>query len=531
MIQVEETDKYFILRFPYDPALIEAVKLIPGRLWHKDSKTWRVPLTERRSVQRLLGKGSTGTVLAQPRSIPESAVSITCTKSEPWTHQLAALKFAWNKDAVLFHLTMGSGKSKIIVDYVHNKAGIKKVLIACPLSVVNVWVRQFAVHGGRPVAIAALDESCTVVQKQVKAKYTLIDAKNRNIPAVIVVNYDSLWRQPFADWALDAGFDLVVADEIQRLKTPGSKVSRYAHRLSKVAPVRFGLSGTPFPHSPLDAYGVYRALDSTIFGTRYENFQRSFAIMGGFSNRQVLGFINQSEMREKIDTIRFHMEPEGYSLPEAVHSDILLTLPERTQKLYDKLRKELYAKLAEGSISVANAAVLLTRLQQLCCGYLPVEGEDGVKVVQELHSLKQTALEDLLDGLQPDEPVVVFCRFIHDLQAIHKAAEATGRKSSELSGRVKTLTEWQAGKSTVLATQLRAGSVGVDLTRAHRVVYWSYDFSLESYIQSLARVRRPGQAKTCYYHHLIVENSVDMRIRKALEDRKTVIDALLEDER
>jgi len=88
MIQVEETDKYFILRFPYDPALIEAVKLIPGRLWHKDSKTWRVPLTERRSVQRLLGKGSTGTVLAQPRSIPESAVSITCTKSEPCSAQV-----------------------------------------------------------------------------------------------------------------------------------------------------------------------------------------------------------------------------------------------------------------------------------------------------------------------------------------------------------------------------------------------------------------------------------------------------------
>jgi len=152
-------------------------------------------------------------------------------------------------------------------------------------------------------------------------------------------------------------------------------------------------------------------------------------------------------------------------------------------------------------------------------------------VVQTLHTLKQKALEDILSDLPPDEPVVVFARFRHDLDSIHAAARHTERLSSELSGRTKSLDDWQAGKTTVLAAQYRCGSIGIDLTRAHHCVLFSYTFSLEEYEQALARIGGPAQKEpTCFYHHLVVEQSIDQRIRKAVAERKTVLDTLLQRE-
>ena len=75
---------------------------------------------------------------------------------------------------------------------------------------------------------------------------------------------------------------------------------------------------------------------------------------------------------------------------------------------------------------------------------------------------------------------------------MHEAAKRTGRTSSELSGRVNTLPEWQEGKTDVIAVQIQAGGVGIDLTRASYCVYYSVGFSLGDYEQSLARVHRPG---------------------------------------
>lgn len=531
-IRVEETERCFVVSFRYDPAIVEDIKDVPGRKYDPGTKKWRVPLTERKALQRIIAKYENPQVAVEQVSVVEQDISMvypTCTKGEPWPHQLATLRAIWNKDVALIDAIMGSGKSRIIVDYVLNKPGIRKVLIVCPHAVVAVWRVQFALHGGKPVVFAQLDRG-TVEQKMREAQQACAEAKRRNEVAVVVINYEGAWREPFNEWALDAKFDVLVLDEVHRLTAPGGKASRFMQRLAKVTPVRFGLSGTLLRNSPLDAYGVSRAVGSTIYGTRQDTFKHTYALWGGFENRVVIAYINQEDLRQKLDTIRIAVRPEGYVLPEAVHSDIVLTFPEKVRTLYDHIQKDFYAKVGSGEITIANAAVALMRLQAVTSGFLPLMDQDGHTVIEELQTLKQDALSNLLEDLPADEPIVVFCRFRHDLDMIHAAAKNAGRLSSELSGRVKTLPEWQNGKTTILAAQLRAGSVGVDLTRSCRVVYVSLTFSLEEYAQSLARVRRPGQVRTCFYTHLLVENSVDGRIRKALENKKSVIEALMGDE-
>jgi SNF2 family DNA or RNA helicase len=142
-------------------------------------------------------------------------------------------------------------------------------------------------------------------------------------------------------------------------------------------------------------------------------------------------------------------------------------------------------------------------------------------------SAKQNLLADTLEDIGAGEPVVVFCRFHADLDAVHEAAKTAGFESLELSGRRDELKRWQSGEAQVLAVQISAGGVGVDLTRARYSIYFSLSFSLGEYDQALSRVHRPGQTRPVEHIHLVARNTVDRKIMRALEKRAEVVEAIL----
>ena len=132
-----------------------------------------------------------------------------------------------------------------------------------------------------------------------------------------------------------------------------------------------------------------------------------------------------------------------------------------------------------------------------------------------------------LEDIGAEEPVVVFCRFHGDLDAVHDACKTVGYASLELSGRRDELARWQSGEAQVLAVQISSGGVGVDLTRARYSIYYSLSFSLGEYDQALSRVHRPGQTRSVEHIHLVARQTVDEKILRALEKRAEVIQAIL----
>ena len=338
-----------------------------------------------------------------------------------------------------------------------------------------------------------------------------------------------------ADFLLDAQFDVVGYDEVQRLRGAQTNVSKFAHRLGASISVRIGLSGTPFPETPLDSFGVCRALDASLFGTSFVRFRSQYAQMGGYGNYKVLNHINQHELRAKIDTLRFTMEPEGYELPPEQDVTIPLVLPEKVQRLYRTLETELYAKVATGEIYLANAAVAFGKLQQVCSGYIVVEDSDTAeKKLTALHTRKADALADLFDSIPLTQSIVVICRFHYDLAQIHKIAKVAGRESAEVSGRSGRPHAhidggvW-IGPETVLAVQANSGVEGLDLTRAHIMCYYSYGLELGKYTQSRARIRRAGQKEPCTYYHLVIQGGIDKKIRVLLDKKQHVLQGLLKE--
>ena len=186
-------------------------------------------------------------------------------------------------------------------------------------------------------------------------------------------------------------------------------------------------------------------------------------------------------------------------------------------------------------VTAANAMVKLLRLQQVANGI--AKTDDGVE--QRIDNSKQKLLTDTLEDIGGDEPVVVFCRFHADLDAIHEGCQAlqTGLteedrasghyQTLELSGRRDELKQWQDGVAQVLAVQLDSGGEGVDLTRARFSIFYSLSFSLGKYDQARSRTHRPGQTNPVEHIHLIARNTVDVKIMRALEKRAEIIESIL----
>jgi hypothetical protein len=97
---------------------------------------------------------------------------------------------------------MGTGKSAMTV-YLCVEEAFELILILCPLRLVQVWRPQFGMHSDVPFLAVPLDDSFSSVRaKRAEAERQITLAEARGVPVVIVINYDSAWRSPFAEWAL-----------------------------------------------------------------------------------------------------------------------------------------------------------------------------------------------------------------------------------------------------------------------------------------------------------------------------------------
>jgi SNF2 family DNA or RNA helicase len=286
---------------------------------------------------------------------------------------------------------------------------------------------------------------------------------------------------------------------------------------------RLGLTGTPMPHIPTDIWAQFRFLNPYHLERSYWQFRSQYAIMGGYFDKQITGWRNLDELEERFRQLAFRVDDSVLDLPEVMDETRSTEMAPEGARIYREMEREMIAWIGQQQQAVAgNALVRLLRLAQITGGAL--EDETGTR--HQIDSAKEQLLEELLTDLK--EPVVVFCRFTADLAAVHRASRRAGMPSMELSGCKDELREWQLlTDPVVLAVQIQAGGVGVDLTRARVAIYYSLDFSLANYLQSRKRIHRPPQARPCVFYHLQVKDSIDEYILSAIEARRDLVDSVL----
>ncbi len=443
------------------------------------------------------------------------------TKHPPWKHQQAAYDFITQRDrGGLLAMEMGTGKTKVAIDLIQNHA-MRRILIACPKSVIPVWPKEFAKHLSDenerdPFTIVPAEWRGTL-SKTVNADRIFNRYRKRKL--VLVVNYEAAWREPLRSWLLQVPWDIAIGDESHRIKAPGGKASTFFARLRDRVGFCLGLSGTPMPHSPLDLYAQYRFLDPRVFGTRVDAFKGRYCFLGGFSGREIIGWQNLDELHEKMYSIAFRVGPEVLDLPPEVDESRYVELEPSARRHYRELQKEFMTQLKGGIVSAKNAAVKALYLQRLAGGWLKHED----KTYEQVSRAKVNLLTDTLEDLPRDEPIVVFGRFHRELDGIHDLCRRLGRKTSELSGREDSTARWDRGRSSVLLVQIQK-SEGVDFTRSRYAIYYSQGVSLGDYKQSRRRLSRPGQmASHTTFIHLIARHTVDEQIYRGFANNEEVI--------
>ena len=210
------------------------------------------------------------------------------------------------------------------------------------------------------------------------------------------------------------------------------------------------------------------------------------------------------------------------SLPPIPH---WVALDTKARAAYDRLERELLLQVDDHTINASTAAVLNTKLLQLCNGAI----YDDSRNVVEIHNCKIEALLELVEEMG-GQPVIIYYHYKHDLTRIKRALLKTGLRVREMLT-PQDEDDWNAKKIDVLLAHPQSVAYGLNLQQGgHQIIWFGPTYSLEQFIQANDRLDRQGQMQKVLIHILLVEDSMDEAVMSNMErkdsDQNKLLDAL-----
>lgn len=446
------------------------------------------------------------------------------TSTLPWAHQYSASLFIKDLPSAYLAMDMGTGKTLVIINELLETVP-QWTLIVCPKAVIDVWEDEFKIHApGHPFNVVLLNQKSSAKKaEQLDTQIHL--SKARKQPMICVVNYESMYRGTLGKLILSGRWDYVVLDEAHKIKSAGGKASKFAAKIT--SKIRRCLSGTPFPNNKLDAFGQYRFLDQGFFGTSFGRHRNRFAEMGGYGGYEILGWRNEQEFNRLIDMIMFRVDQSVLNLPADTTFWRVVTLSLKGKELLRKLGREFIVWMDSGeAVTAANALTRLIRMRQITSGFAKDEFGD----IHPIDSGREDALKEVLEEIGVnDGPVVVAAEFTYDLDRISAVCAKMGRAYGEVRGGVNDLVAAKIPPGLqVVGVQPQSGSLGLNMTAAHYLVFYSVGYRLSDHLQMKKRVLRGGQTLETRFIHLVAPQTIDVEVYKALKKKKDVIDHVMD---
>lgn len=312
-------------------------------------------------------------------------------KFQPMEHQIATASFlTMNKKAICLNAP-GTGKSISSLwaaDFLLEQGVAKRIVIVAPLSTLKVvWGNELRHHmPHRDFVICTGDR---------KKRISLI-----NKPGVqyVIINHDG-----FTNMASELNdFDVVIYDEATAHKTPGSQRYKVFFKwVQQHNPWLWLLTGTPISQAPVDAWTLARLIGSTAVPKSYTNFKD--VVMKKVSTFKWVPRETALETCKKVlqPSIRFSLD-ECKDLPETNYVLRETELTPTQSKAYKDMQDKACAVFQGDIVTAANAAVLLGKLLQICCGV--IYGESGTFEIEATN--RYNSLTNLLEEI--GDKVIIF---------------------------------------------------------------------------------------------------------------------------
>ena len=537
MINVTAEKGKFMVTCPFQAS--GQVRKIPGARWSSPRKAWMIPYG-RKASEMIAGLPSSeidqkaAELMAQAARRTHSVSTFPLGyqfKTKPMDHQRKALNFLWGKTEAALFMAMRTGKTKTTIDWFaalkqHDK--IDHVLVFCPLSVRGSWEAQIAEHCPIDATVARFDLSKTQGKKQQEI-FNRADHPFK----VMVVGIESMATGGASEWVRQyiAGHNRVfcAVDESHLIKTHNAKRTEKITMLGSLCEYRTILTGTPIAASPLDLFAQFRFLDPDIVGfSDFYTFKARYAIMGGYENKQIIGYNNLDELMRDVTPHTFQVNAEEVAdLPPKVYMTRTVELNPVASSLYNLVKKTKLIEHNGKHLVLNNALDRLTRLAGLANGMMAT-GESGD---YEYDWVCNAKINELLDLIQENPvPTVIWTTGRLELRKIVEALNKAGHETREIhggvkeDGRITAVDDFQNGRVQFLVANTATGGTGIKLSRARMLVYMSNSFKYVDRVQSEERATdflKPNES-VCVVD-IVADGTVDTQvIQPALKAKQDI---------
>ncbi len=429
-------------------------------------------------------------------------------------HQEKAASYLFGTPRYLIYHDIGTGKTITAIELVKQKQ--VKTLVVCPLGIIeNAWVED----------IAKFAHEINVTNLW-KAK------KNKNLDFALsldfhiaIINFESFRTEAKA--LSQAGFQMLIIDESSKCKDARSQITKALVEFSENMDYVYELSGNPAPNSEMEYFSQVKMVDPMLYGKSFYSFRNKYFYSCGYG-----GF--KWKMKEEM---RKDFLEKLSSISEVIRKEDVLDLPERTlnirkvylstveRKVYETMKKDLLIEFNGMEVVAANAAVKQMKLREGTSGFYLDEDSKVISVGQS----KLNELKELLEEIG-NHQVIIWTHFHHEADMVEKLL---GGDYGRVDGTVKnqtikdeTVKDFKKGKFQYLISHPASLGHGVTLVNCTYTIYFSLSHSWEMFEQSMGRIYRKGQTNKCSYYFLIADCSVDEIIWRALQEKKSVSEAV-----
>ncbi|MEH2444315.1 MAG: SNF2-related protein [Nostoc sp.] len=395
-------------------------------------------------------------------------------------------------------------------------------LLVCPTSVLGNWERE----------VNKFAPSLKILQyhgdKRPKGKAFLEAVKNHDL---IVTSYSLLHRDIKS--LQSVSWQIIVLDEAQNVKNPEAKQSKAVRQLE--ATFRIALTGTPVENRLQELWSILDFLNPGYLGNR-QFFQRRFAMpiekYGDTASLNQLRSLVQPFILRRLKSDRDIIQ----DLPDKQEMTVFCGLTGEQAALYQQVVEQSLAEIdsAEGLQRRGMILALLIKLKQICnhpAQYLKQA------TLEQHNSAKLLRLEEMLEEvLSESDRALIFTQFAEWGKLLKPYLEKQlGREIFFLYGstskkqREEMIDRFQHDPQgpPIMILSLKAGGVGLNLTRANHVFHFDRWWNPAVENQATDRVFRIGQTRNVQVHKFVCTGTLEEKIHDMIESKKQLAEQVV----
>lgn len=531
-----EDPEEFTLVFPYDQAILHAVRSIPGRLWDADGRCWRVPVSEQTSRQVFDLAESNGfdvsaaalTVMAEnieraekleqaSRAEDGSGVLKAKLGKQLRPFQVAGVEYALKTKRLFFADSMGLGKTPQALATVEEVQAYPCVVVP-PASLKLNWEREAGCWlPGRRVAVlnsgsdgipTGVDFLVVNYDLLAKSDKRVVPGKKKPVEVFPLVDAIKTILKPLS----------VILDESHYIKNGNAKRTRACYELGEDLEWLMCLTGTFILNKPYEAISQLRFLDRLKdFGGYWAFTKRYCGAKKGHWGWDFSGATNLQELNDLLRStcyVRRTIEQVAREIPPKSHQVIYLPIDNRRE--YDKADNDFLEWLGSEDDMDSGMAQEVVRIEKL-------------KQLAALGMLKAflSWAEDFLETT--GEKLVIFA---WHKEVVKKVAAHFADCSVSITGdtsqkdRQLYVDAFQADPGCKLIVgNLQAMGVGLTLTASSNVCFIELGYTPAEMEQAEDRSYRIGQTQPVTVRWFVPAGTIYEDVAKMLSAKQVVVDA------